>query len=418
MMQALNNPPKRRNADFSQLGWRNWFAFLLGSSLPTYLFDDGSGTKLWAALFIVISLSGLFLTSGLRIPDLRASAVDLAMLSFIISYSFAVAVASIMETRAPIFNYWYPVLFALIVFLRLQIPKQFLLGAFVSLFAIVSLGWFRFLTGTGGDEVEHLLGYWGIKYTAATRNNDVIAPLLLSMVALIIIGEHHVTSRWARMTILVTLVPSLLAVVLSFSRAAWVSLFSFFVFFFWLQVRHRKLYSITVKYLVLCTAGIFLIVWVSDVAEIDPWSLWTRLLSIGELGIDSSNFERWELIKYSFLLGTENPLLGAGAGKFSCCMSELGFDYLTAALHPENLLLNIHAEMGFVPAFTLGFALIGATVRGMRSSVIGCRAAAVVLATLLIWLQFNSELLSLFTWIVLGLTVRLTSTLGQPTRTA
>jgi hypothetical protein len=383
-------------------------AVVLGATLPLYLIDDASEVKTVVALTIVLSVCALVLSSGIRVPDLGASVTDVAIAGFALSYGLALAVATLNSSKAPAINYLYPFLLPLIAFMRWQPPRALWYTAYLSLCIVVGFGWYRFLTGTGGDELEHLLGYWGVKYTSATRNNDVMVPLLASMIALLLL-ESGVTSWRVRVTNLALLVPSVLAVVFSYSRAAWLALSFFAALLFWLNRGSRRSLPQLMMYGTGIVAGIVTLVWTAEFIGIDVSSLWIRLLSVSDSTIESTNLERWELLKYAFQLGMENPLIGAGAGRFACCMAEFGFHAAADALHPENLIANVHAEMGVVAALTLTWALASSIVRGAGALTVQYRAAAFVLAGLLLWLQFNSELLSLFTWTVLGMSVRLTS---------
>lgn len=132
-------------------------------------------------------------------------------------------------------------------------------------------------------------------------------------------------------------------------------------------------------------------------------ALGERFASIYDPKITSSNNERGQLLAYALNVGLEHPLLGAGYGRFNCCTSELGFRQLHSALHPENLFIHLLSEFGiFVGIFSLAL-FITVALHGLRSSFYAQRAAARMLLALMVWLQFNSELPSLFIWSVLGI---------------
>jgi O-antigen ligase len=131
-------------------------------------------------------------------------------------------------------------------------------------------------------------------------------------------------------------------------------------------------------------------------------ALLNRLESIYDPDIQSSNDERAQLLTYAVALGFEHPVFGAGAAQFNCCTADLGFPELAENLHPENIFLHLYSEYGLLPAVT-AFLILGlAALHGLSQQGHHQRMAGAALISLIVWLQLNSELPSLFIWTVLG----------------
>lgn len=379
-------------------------SLLTGLLLPVYLLDDSIALKGWLSPAIAGACLAWLLTSRF---DVRSSGAyfHLALLTFLSAYAVSVTASAVLYGIS--LNAAYPFL---MIALALRVPdniKPFVTGLFFSLLAVTGLGWYRFITGEGGMLDEHALGYWGIKYTEATRNNDALVPILVSamaMAAMQRIPAHG--SRAMRALLWIALLVGLPALILTFARSAWITVLAFLV------LQSGSNWRVLVRFaLALTVRGGALLVLVALVMPelfeqvVDIVALLERLQSIYDPDIASSNRDRTGLLTYGVLLGVEHVWLGVGAGQFSCCFASLGFNDLLGALHPENLILHLFSEFGALPALS-AVAVIGiAAVRGFRSHQADGYLAAASLTALMVFLQMNSELPSLFVWMLLGVCV-------------
>lgn len=98
--------------------------------------------------------------------------------------------------------------------------------AVLALFGVMTVlaawGYYGFLTGEFGNPAEHALGYWGLHYTESTRNSDALYVVIGATLS----GAFTLfapSARWRTVGVLPTLAMGL-AVALSLSRGAWLSL--------------------------------------------------------------------------------------------------------------------------------------------------------------------------------------------------
>lgn len=386
--------PARRTQQ--TLGW------IVGFLLPLYVLDESVALKAIVSPLIGASCLTLLLPSRFN-TTAGSDLWRLLALGFVLAYLSSLF-ASVLGAGVGV-NAFYPLIF---IALCLRVPfatDRIAQGLFVSLVGLVLFGWMRFITGEGGELAEHALGYWGIKYTESTRNSDALAPLMVICIALAA-GKGRTALaalpavRWClRLSVFI----SLPALVLTFSRSAWLAAICFVLLNSWSSWR-----ALLKSVIAISTAAIATLIIVSVVIPdqqdqaVDFIALAERFASIYNPKITSSNNERGRLIAYAINVGLEHPLLGAGYHRFNCCTSELGFRDLYSALHPENLFLHLFSEFGiFVGLFSFAL-LIVTTLYGLRSKSHAQRTAAKMLLAFLVWLQFNSELPSLFMWSVLG----------------
>lgn len=385
-----------------------WIALLSGLLLPVYLLDDSVALK--SVLSPVIGLACFAWLFASRFDGRAAGgALCLALLCFAGSYALSLAASALGMGLT--LNAAYPLLF---VGLCLRAPTgigPFVRGLFVSLLAITVFGWVRFISGEGGAPGEHALGYWGIKYTEATRNNDALAPILVSALALAAFQRlHEGSARAWRLLVWFALLIGIPALALTFARSAWIAVVCFVVLQSgsnW-RVFVRLALSLAVAGTVLMAVAAMII---PDFFEqaVDLAALLERLQSIYDPSISSSNADRSRLLTYGVLLGLNHPLFGVGAGQFECCFAEFGFSDLLGALHPENLILHLFSEFGIVPAFSALAVIAIAIARGLRSRAPNRHSAGALLTALMLFLQMNSELPSLFVWVLLGVTAGVAS---------
>jgi O-antigen ligase len=376
-------------------------ALLTGLVLPAYLLDDSIALK--QVLSPAIAVLGLAWLGASRYGGRWVGgALQLLLLVFVTTYAISLGVSAVTVGITP--NAAYPLLLVVFCLRKPGGLRPLLFGLLVGLAAVTLLGWYRFISSEGGVIGEHALGYWGIKYTEATRNNDALVPVLVSAIALAALQRLPQRGAAAGRTLLwVALLLGLPALALTFARSAWITVIVFLV----LQSRSqwRELLRLV---LVVAVAGAALLglgaLLMPDLFEqaVDLVALLERLQSIYDPSISSSNLDRKQLLSYGALLGLAHPVVGAGAGQFACCFADLGFGELAGALHPENLILHLFSEFGLLPALSAAAAIAVAVVRGLTANDADRRTAAGMLAALMVFLQMNSELPSLVVWVLLG----------------
>jgi hypothetical protein len=101
-------------------------------------------------------------------------------------------------------------------------------------------------------------------------------------------------------------------------------------------------------------------------------------------------------------LGLYDPITGVGPGQFGAYVCKLGYPELAGALHPENLFMHLFSENGIVSSISLLTVLVIAGRDGLRGTTAEQVIAGSAMGALILWLQMNSELPSLFIWVLLG----------------
>lgn len=376
-------------------------AALCGLLLPLYLFDESVALK--AALSPAIPASVLFWILVSRFDGGVGSATwRLAIVALAVTFTGSV-IASMLGEGVTI-NAFYPFLFIALCMRQPHGIRAFATALFAALLVVTLVGWYRFVTVTGGTVVEHGFGYWGIKYTASTRNSDALAPMLLSSMALVTLLRLPAgAAPGRRLALWIALAVALPALALTFSRGAWIA-----VLLLLLSSSGTSWRVLVRMALLLAIAGTVLLALAAIVAPdtfssaVDLVALLQRVQSIYDPEIQSSNDERARLLTYAVEVGLEHPLFGAGAARFNCCAAQLGFPELADNLHPENIFLHLFSEYGLLPAVSTFMILVMAAWRGLRSDRSAPRLAGAALAAFIVWLQLNSELPSLFIWSLLG----------------
>ena len=375
-----------------------WLAFVAGLLVPTYLLDESIGIKqLTNALLAAVSAVFVLASSY----DLRAGTPVLraALIAFAFSFCLSTGLHGVQGT-VPL-NAIYPLIFAILVF---RLPKNLspvATGLFVSLVAVVLLGWYRFVFFVGGDAVEHALGYWGIKYTSATRNSDALAPMILLALSLGSIRFQPQVGRIARALPWVGLTLSAPAAVLSYSRSCWMSLAFFCTVLFWSRHGRGKLPG-ALAIVIAASASWFGVSFLVSEKTLVDLTLEDRLQSIFDTSVHSSNEQRIRLLEYGLQLGLDHPL-GVGPSQFHLYAEQYGFPDLVDCLHPENLPMHFFTEYGWAPAAFFVFYSLALIWHSRRFSTPKQQFGLAALVALFVWLQFNSELPSLLLWFVLGL---------------
>jgi hypothetical protein len=241
----------------------------------------------------------------------------------------------------------------------------------------VLVGWYRFLSGTGGLTTEHALNYWGIRYAISSRNADVlyaIVPILLS---------QFVPWQWVRWGATLLCLP---ATVLTYSRSAWLTLIYHYF-------RVRRLLSFALLGLVLVAIAL-----TTNAGD----TIVDRFLTIFDINSHTSNLERANLLQFS--LGHVTAF-GLGPGRFPTAgVSEAGLGGLRQA---EDFYLTMAVEAGVLAtAAFLGLWIWSLVTSPVRRIGIG----------LSIYLLLNSEVDNIVVWLIFGLVMHTALNATEPGR--
>lgn len=369
-------------------------SLLTGLLIPIYFLDDSVALKARLfAILIGVLLLWLF-ASGVAFRG-GADAWRFALTCFAASYSISVASALFDDADVTV-NAIYPFLFMALCFRRPTTLRPFFYGLSTGLALLVLFGWYRYFAVDGGVLSEHALGYWGIKYTEATRNSDALVPAIVTATA--IAGLRQPRALWVRVSLWTALSIALPAVVLSCSRSAWIAVTAYL--FITSGFRWRLLAQLAVLCIIAAAAlMLFRHVAAGSIADV---ALFERAMSIVNPLIDSSNISRTKLLMYALELGLCNPVAGVGPGQFGANVFRFGYPELDGAMHPENLFMHLFSEYGMAASLSLLVLLWIACRTGLRSMTSGQFTAGAAMGSLMLWLQMNSELSSLFIWVMLG----------------
>lgn len=163
-------------------------------------------------------------------------------------------------------------------------------------------------------------------------------PLLLFLIIL------YRRPRFVRPVLIVSFVATIFVLVLSFSRAGFISLFLLLLLLVFIERRNR----------LVLTTGLFIIVLGIIIA---PAVYWERIASI----VQSSSWEsedyaiitRIESMKAAFDMGIRHPLLGVGVHNFMYWVQT----YMPLRMIVHNTFLQVFSEMGLI-AFSVFIGII------------------------------------------------------------
>jgi O-antigen ligase len=247
-----------------------------------------------------------------------------------------------------------------------RILKVVMLILIISGFVLFLYGSYGYITGKIGEESSSFIWknyarYFGVHYTPSTSNSDVYyfsIPLLL-VFSEFLFNQH--LSSWTKLLELGLIIILMLAVFLSFSRTAWISLLFVFLFGIYFAIKNRFL-KIDKKFLI-SLISVIIIFFISSYALLSAFHMQQyfkgRFVSILfpekanlYLIMELSNEDRLNLLKAGFKIFFEHPL-GSGIGSFrELSTSEVGF----LANHPENTYLYFFVETGIFGGF--GFLVL------------------------------------------------------------
>lgn len=267
----------------------------------------------------------------------------------------------------------------------------------------VILGYYRFVFLEGGTQAEHLLGYWGIRYTSATRNSDVLYPLVAAILSAGLIG--NTSSQRTRAILTITASLSITAVVLTQSRSGWIALLVAAVSMYWTTFRplHSKKGGIVWALLAIVVPLVIVASLPTQYSDLLLSRAKTILGAEQEVG-ETSNVERIERYTSVVTVMANNPL-GIGVGNFSCAIGEIDRE----VKHAENAYLTLTMEGGWVAGVSFALILLYLYQR-LRRLAQNCHASGgqvggistTLLVALAAYFLFNDEVNSLFVWSLLS----------------
>ena len=267
----------------------------------------------------------------------------------------------------------------------------------------VILGYYRFMFLEGGIQAEHLLGYWGIRYTPATRNSDVLYPLVAAILSAGLI--RNAKSQMTRAILALAASISITAVVLTQSRSGWIALLMAVVTMYWTAFRPLRSEKWSIVWVLLATVVPLVIV--ASLSEQYSDLLLSRAKTIfvieQEAG-EASNVERMERYSSVVTVMASNPL-GIGIGNFSCAVREIDREIK----HAENAYLTLTIEGGWIAGMSF-VAILLYLFQRLRKREQNSHASngqvsgipEMLLVALAAYFLFNDEVNSLFVWSLLA----------------
>jgi hypothetical protein len=267
----------------------------------------------------------------------------------------------------------------------------------------VILGYYRFVFLEGGILTEHLLGYWGIRYTPATRNSDVLYPLVAAILSAGLI--RNASSQGMRAILMLASSFSITAVVLTQSRSGWIALLVAAVTMYWTAFRPLRSGKQGIVWILL--AIVISLVIVASLPEQYSDLLLSRaktILGAEQEVAETSNVERMERYTSVVTVIANNPL-GIGVGNYSCAVGEIDRE----VKHAENAYLTLTMEGGWVAGVSFVAILLylyqRLRIRVQNSHASGDQVGGVsttLLIALAAYFLFNDEVNSLFVWSLLS----------------
>lgn len=336
---------------------------LLGTyAVPALRFGYGEGQMPYAALTIV-ALLGTVMVSALARPKSYTVPKVLRW------YAYFVVIALLLSTLvsrfpAPVAAVKYG-LFAMLpvlIYLTAREPGQLwktTTALFMSSVAVVAYGAYGFFTGEVGSVSEHALGYFGVTYEESTRNTDVlyISTAFWMVSAWLCWGPR--SSVPVRLVALGVCVALALALVMTFSRGAWVTVPMSFALVWIAQGKRLPFKQVAGAGLcVLVLSGLTQVL----LEEYTVASLMNRaggLFSMSERG--GSNLARLAILNESLGAIGNSWGFGVGADNLRYALTNLPFGRLN---HAENAFMQILAEQGIIGLSAFVWLLASVLRRG------------------------------------------------------
>lgn len=270
----------------------------------------------------------------------------------------------------------------------------------------ILVGYYRFITLEGGELGEHLIGYWGIRYVASTRNADVLYPLIGAVASgALLVGQKGVA---ARLGLFLSFCLSAFAVIQSLSRGAWVALIIALLIMFGKTLTDKR-HSAKIILGTAITTGFFvsvaLFTSVSS-SESNASLIVERALTMTSDSdpTNSSNADRMEILQDTVNGMVTHPF-GVGVGNIAFSLNRANGSIGNA----ENAYLTLAAEGGWISmGLLLGLTYIilkQAYIHGRSSPATPSafqKAPLALASAFAVYLIFNHELNSLLIWSIFG----------------
>ena len=143
---------------------------------------DAGGTRIPFLFFITVFSVAILLLNKIKLNIKQGYLISLLLwiiFSFVIS-TFLGFLFYDLEFKPVQLNLALYSTFLILLYLYCKGEiKPIIVAIFFGVFISCLIGSYRYIFGTVGDDSELLLGYWGIRYTASTRNADVLYPIIL-----------------------------------------------------------------------------------------------------------------------------------------------------------------------------------------------------------------------------------------------
>lgn len=370
----------------------------------------------YAAIFLPVSLFLFiirFLHSG-KIASHNVLLFSLCLMYFSIPVStiFSVEIETERILKLSIFLF-LPILFVGTITnynsLKTAVYTVIIVGIILSIY-----GFYVYITGDVGGETEQEwwttnARYWGIHYSESTRNSDIYYASAPLMITLSLLYFKELQSNLFRISMLIISLLFGVAIIMSFSRGALISMTISVVALIYIlrkygrtHVRNRSMVWIIAFLLLFFIAGNkFLINYDMDDYFIGKIiSIVSPSMAGSYLSETVSNEDRIELLKATFNINMAHPL-GVGPGNLVYYYDYYGI----FAFHPENNYIHILAEngiAGFVGYFI--FTLYPLVILYKRLAETECDWLTSALFLTSVYLtssyMFNVETYSLFNWII------------------
>jgi O-antigen ligase len=268
-------------------------------------------------------------------------------------------------------------------------------------------GFARYFTGGGGLEAEHQIGYWGIRYMPSTRNSDVLYPMLGCISAFSLTRDSKAGVKQMLLTALA--LGCAAAVVLSYSRGAWLAL-GVGLFFLHRQSEGQGVRYRWVGFASVCLGVALAVAFVQSKGPSSIETLQARFMSILEGTSDRGYSNAGRLLLYEETLkGVVLQPWGVGIENFGSLFQGTEFGQQYKVGNAENAYLNIAGEGGVLGVlfFVALLRRLWISLQADQSSgaLWSLRAASgrSLMATILVYFLFNDELNSVLVWSVLGI---------------
>ncbi|HNT30152.1 MAG TPA: O-antigen ligase family protein [bacterium] len=208
--------------------------------------------------------------------------------------------------------------------------------------------------------------------------HNTLAGFLLPM---LLIGFTLVLTETSRKR-LALLLPGLVCMgsvfVLTYSRAAWLSLaFGFLPLFVLLAVRlgWKKVVFVTVSMLAICLLCVKLLTRADGFAVL-PDMQRNRVVSVEQPGANSSVEGRWQFWQGAWTMFLDHPLTGVGLDQFGTEYPRYQQDVRYFSYSAHQFYLELLAETGSVGLVTLAVLLVGISLLGYRTIRVYCSSGS------------------------------------------